>query len=46
MLLALASPMALADPGAQDRSAGLVEDSTWSLVNRTVYDSREYRHGA
>ena len=46
MLLALASPMALADPGTQDRSAGLVEDSTWSLVNRTVYDSREYRHGA
>ncbi len=46
MLLALASPMALADPGSQDRSAGLVEDSTWSLVNRTVYDSREYRHGA
>ena len=46
MLLALASPMALADPGAQDRSAGMVEDSTWSLVNRTVYDSREYRHGA
>ena len=46
MLLALASPMELADPGAQDRSAGLVEDSTWSLVNRTVYDSREYRHGA
>ena len=45
ILLALASPLALAD-SAQSQSAGLIEDSTWSLVNRTVYDSREYRHGA
>ena len=44
-LLALASPLALAD-SAQSRPNGFIEDSTWSLLNRTVYDNREYRHGA
>ncbi|KMM78033.1 OprD family porin [Pseudomonas deceptionensis] len=44
-LLALASPLALAD-SAQSRANGFIEDSTWSLLNRTVYDNREYRHGA
>ena len=45
LLLALASPVALAD-SAQSRANGFIEDSTWSLLNRTVYDNREYRHGA
>ena len=45
ILFALASPLALAE-SAQEQAKGLIEDSTWSLVNRTVYDNREYRHGA
>jgi imipenem/basic amino acid-specific outer membrane pore len=44
-LLALASPFTLAD-SAQSQSNGFVQDSAWSLLNRTVYDHREYRHGA
>lgn len=44
-LLALASPFTLAD-SAQSQSGGFVQDSTWSVLNRTVYDHREYRHGA
>ena len=45
MLLALASPLALAE-SAQEHANGFIEDSTWSVLNRTVYDHREYRHGA
>ncbi|MBM1198285.1 OprD family porin [Pseudomonas fragi] len=45
ILIALASPLALAE-SAQEQAKGLIEDSTWSVVNRTVYDNREYRHGA
>lgn len=45
ILLALASPLALAE-SAQEQAKGLIEDSTWNVVNRTVYDNREYRHGA
>ena len=44
-LIALVSPLAMAE-SAQSQSQGVIEDSTWSVVNRTVYDSREYRHGA
>ncbi|MGY4493851.1 OprD family porin [Pseudomonas sp. TE3610] len=44
-LLALASPFAFGD-SAQSQANGFIEDSTWSLLNRTVYDNREYRHGA
>ena len=44
-LLALASPFTLAD-SAQSHSNGFVQDSAWSVLNRTVYDHREYRHGA
>lgn len=29
----------------QDQAAGFIEDSTWNLLNRTVYDRRDYRHG-
>ena len=45
ILIALASPMAFAE-SAQEQANGFIEDSTWSVLNRTVYDSREYRHGA
>ena len=45
ILIALASPLAVAE-SAQEQAKGFIEDSTWSVVNRTVYDSREYRHGA
>ena len=45
ILLVLASPAALAD-SAQSQANGFIEDSTWSVLNRTVYDNREYRHGA
>jgi imipenem/basic amino acid-specific outer membrane pore len=45
MLAALVSPMAVAEPDPS-RATGLVEGSTWSLLNRSVYDQREYRHGA
>lgn len=39
-----ASPVALSE-SAQARSDGFMEDSTWSLLNRTVFDQRDYRHG-
>lgn len=39
-----ASPVALSE-SAQARSDGFIEDSTWSLLNRTVFDQRDYRHG-
>lgn len=38
------SPLALAE-SAQSKANGIVEDSSWSLLNRTVYDQRDYRHG-
>ncbi|RRV10469.1 OprD family porin [Pseudomonas sp. v388] len=36
---------ALAD-SAQESSKGFIEDSTWGLLNRTLIDYRDYRHGA
>jgi imipenem/basic amino acid-specific outer membrane pore len=45
LLLSLASPFAFAD-SAQSQANGFLEDSTWSVLNRTVYDNREYRNGA
>lgn len=30
---------------AQSKSNGFIEGSTWNLLNRTVYDNREYRNG-
>ena len=46
LLLALASPapLALAE-SAQAQANGFIEDSTWSVLNRSVYDGREYRNG-
>ncbi|GGJ95191.1 porin D [Pseudomonas matsuisoli] len=43
LTLACVPTMALA--GAQDSANGFVDDSTWQLLNRTVYDRRDYRHG-
>lgn len=47
LLLALAgpAPLVLAE-SAQEQANGFLEDSTWSVLNRSVYDNREYRHGA
>ncbi len=45
LLLTLASPLALAE-SAQEQANGFIEDSIWNVLNRTVYDHREYRHGA
>lgn len=40
-------PLALAFAfPALAQADGFVEDSTWQLLNRSVYDQREFRHGA
>ena len=46
LMLALmgASPLAVAD-SAQSQANGLLADSTWSLLNRSVFDQRDFRHG-
>lgn len=38
-------PLAAAE-SAQAKANGLIEDSNWSLLNRSVFDQRDYRHGA
>lgn len=38
------TPLAMAD-SAQSQARGLLEDSSWNLLNRTVFDQRDYRHG-
>ncbi|QXH44949.1 OprD family porin [Pseudomonas xanthosomatis] len=38
------SPMALAE-SAQSQANGFIEDSSWSILNRMVYDQRDYKHG-
>lgn len=43
--VALTSPLAFAD-SAQSQAIGFIQDSTWSVLNRSVYDNREYRNGA
>ena len=52
-LTRLALPLALLAPAtaavaqsAQEQSQGFIEGSTWNLLNRSVYDQRDYRHGA
>ncbi|MCF4998149.1 outer membrane porin, OprD family [Pseudomonas syringae] len=37
---------ALLCSSVQTSAEGFIEDSTWSVLNRTVYDNREYRNGA
>lgn len=39
------TPLALAE-SAQSSSNGVIEDSTWGILNRSVFDQRDYRHGA
>ncbi len=41
---ALLAPSALAD-STQSQSNGLVEDGRWSVLNRSVFDQRDYQHG-
>lgn len=41
----LALAVALQAACVQAESRGGVEDSSWTLLNRSVYDHREYRHG-
>ncbi|MGF6393424.1 OprD family porin [Pseudomonas plecoglossicida] len=38
-------PIAALADAAQPQSRGLIEDSSWNLLNRTVYDQRDYKHG-
>lgn len=40
----LLAPTALAD-SAQSHSNGFVADGSWSLLNRSVFDQRDYKHG-
>ncbi|MFC5715102.1 OprD family porin [Pseudomonas sp. GCM10022188] len=47
LAFALATQVAAAQAeSAQEQTNGFVEDSRWTLLNRSVYDNREYRHGA
>jgi imipenem/basic amino acid-specific outer membrane pore len=46
LLLALGGQSLLALASEQDNAKGIVEDSQWSLLNRTVYDRRDYEHGS
>ena len=39
------SALAQAD-SAQSQAKGFIEDSTWLVLNRSVFDQRDYRHGA
>ncbi|MBA1200248.1 OprD family porin [Pseudomonas capeferrum] len=39
------TPLALAE-SAQSSAKGFIEDSTWGVLNRSVFDQRDYRHGA
>ncbi|XXF10854.1 OprD family porin [Pseudomonas sp. D2-3] len=39
------SPQALAAGDEQVKSAGFIGDATWSLLNRSVYENRDYRNG-
>jgi imipenem/basic amino acid-specific outer membrane pore len=43
-LALLVSPAAFAG-SAQSNSSGFIEDSAWGVLNRTVFDQRDYRNG-
>lgn len=45
ILTSLLSPAAFAD-SAQSQANGFIEDSTWGVLNRSVYDHRNYQKGA
>lgn len=46
MLMALGGQSLLAFASEQDNAKGFVEGSQWGLFNRSVYDRRDYAHGA
>jgi len=46
LLLALGGQSLLAFAAEQDTAKGFIEDSQWNLLNRSVYDRRDYQHGA
>ncbi len=46
LLVALGGQSLLACATEQDNAKGFVEDSQWNLLNRSVYDRRDYEHGA
>lgn len=39
------APVVMAD-SAQSQAKGFLEDSTWGILNRSVFDQRDYKHGA
>lgn len=43
LLIAFLPSIGWAD--AQDQATGFIEGSAWNLLNRSVYDRRDYRHG-
>lgn len=46
LLLALGGQSLLAFAAEQDTAKGFIEDSQWNLLNRSVYDRRDYQHDA
>ncbi|WP_256657626.1 OprD family outer membrane porin [Pseudomonas sp. ACM7] len=46
LLLALGGQSLLALASEQDTATGFIEDSQWSLLNRSLYDRRDYEHGS
>ncbi|WP_312936993.1 OprD family porin [Pseudomonas sp.] len=44
--LLAATPVGMAAESAQASASGFVEDSRWSVLNRSVYDRRDYYHGS
>ncbi|MFS2097061.1 OprD family porin [Pseudomonas sp. B21-017] len=46
LLLALGGETLLAQASEQDNANGFLQDSQWSLLNRSLYDRRDYEHGA
>ena len=45
LVLLVAHPSLASAESAQSQAQGFVEDSRWSLLNRTVYDRRDYLNG-
>ncbi|WP_194792180.1 OprD family porin [Pseudomonas sp. UFMG81] len=45
LFLPLASATCAFADSAQSQANGFIDDSTWNLLNRSVFDQRDYRHG-
>ncbi|TDQ36519.1 OprD family porin [Thiopseudomonas denitrificans] len=45
VLASMTVPGVCVQAGEQQQSAGLVEDSHWQVLNRIVYDNRDYKNG-